>query len=472
MAYGTYSLPTAVADLVDNSITANATKIDINFCWNDTPEKAYVEIIDNGKGMSSEELITAMILSGKGINDIREDNDLGKYGLGMKTASMYACKCLTVISKKKGHSITAKRLDQDLVDESKSWVGIDLDGAPELKELDLEQGTIVRWDKLNFVEKGSNSKKYFLEHIRSIHSHLELIFHRFIENNDLLITINGNEIKPWNPISNHEATSKFDSQILRYNNCDIIVNSYILPSALSCNELEIEQIYRNNALKYQGFFVYRNDRLLIDGGWLGIQKNDKKMVAHQSYNAVRITIDIPSSLDSCFKVDFTKSSLKFPLEIEEQLFKIASKVRKKANELSKKRTRQVLVPGDKFEEIWKVSKKNGEYIYSINKNHPLIKNLTKGLDKKEFNELMKLLSRTVPVLNEDKKMGGSFTEEEIDDLIKSYYVDQILKNKSPDVIYKEMLNMEPYNNYRELVQAFFEREKIKKVNDGGETYEQ
>lgn len=464
MAYGTYSLPTAIADLVDNSITAEATKIDIDFHWSDNPKQAYVEIIDNGKGMSSEELITAMILSGKGINDVRVENDLGKYGLGMKTASMYACKCLTVISKKDGHKITSKRLDQDIVDESKSWIGIDLDDAPELKKLELKQGTIVRWDKLNFIEKGSNSKKYFLEHVRSVHSHLELIFHRFIENRGLIITINGNIIKPWNPIVKHEATSKFDSQILEYNNCDILVNSYILPSALSCNDLEIDQIYRNNALKYQGFFVYRNDRLLIDGGWLDIQKNDTKLAVHQSYNAVRITIDIPSSLDSSFKVDFTKSSLKFPLEIEEQLYKIAYKVRKKANELSKKRTHQVLVPGEKLEEIWKVSKKNGEYVYTINKNHPLIKNLTKGLDRKEFNDLLKLLSRTVPVLNEDKKTSASFTEEEMDSLIKSYYVDQVFKNKSPDIIYKEMLNMEPYNSYRELVQAFFEKEKIKAAN--------
>ena len=124
----------------------------------------------------------------------------------------------------------------------------------------------------------------------------------------------------------------------------------------------------------------------------------------------------------------------------------------------------MLVPGEKLEEIWKVSKKNGEYVYTINKNHPLIKNLTKGLDRKEFNDLLKLLSRTVPVLNEDKKTSASFTEEEMDSLIKSYYVDQVFKNKSPDIIYKEMLNMEPYNSYRELVQAFFEKEKIKAAN--------
>lgn len=459
MGYGSYSIQTAIADIVDNSITAKAHTIEINFVWEE--EHPYVEIKDDGYGMSSKELENAMIFSGKGTKDFREEDDLGKYGLGMKTASMYACRCLTVISKKEGFPITSKMLDRDIVDEQEKWVGLNLDFSPELNKLDLKKGTIVRWDKLSFIEKGINSKNYFFKHVRDVHDHLAITFHRFIEKG-LIMKINGNIVEPWNPICQHEATTKFDSQKLIYHDAQVNVSSYILPSSLSCNENEVDYIYRGNALKYQGFFVYRNDRLLVDGGWLNIQKGNTKLSTHQSYNAVRIIVDIPTSLDSSFKVDFTKSTLQFPIEIEEQLYKIATKVRKKAKELSRKRTYTPLKPGEKLEEIWKVKRTGDDYSFSINKNHPLIKRLTKNMDNKDLSDLIKILSKTVPLIGSERKFTGVFTVEEMDCLIQAHYVEQLAKNKAQDVIYSEMINMEPFNQYRELVNAFFE--KIKTQN--------
>lgn len=467
MGYGTYSIQTAIADIVDNSITAGATFISIRFEWNDG-ENSYVEIEDNGCGMSSSELENAMIFSSKGINDERKENDLGKYGLGMKTASMYACKCLTVISKKEGHKITAKRLDRDLVDENKAWIGVNLDGASELDAINLTQGTIVRWDKLSFTEKAKKSKNYFFKYVDDVRKHLELIFHRFIENDGLVIEINGNRINPWNPACNHPATTKFDSQKLSFNGSIIEVKSYLMPSALKCDENVIKEIYRGDALKHQGFYVYRNNRILIEGGWLNIHYGNSSLSTHQSFNSVRIIVDIPSSLDSIFKVDFTKSSLKFPIELEEQLYKIANKVRKKAKELSKKRFHTPIQTGEKLEEIWKIRKKEDEYSYSINKSHPIIKKLTKDMDKKDFNELMSILAKTVPFLSDERKFTGTFTVEEMDKLIQSYYLEQYLKNKGMDSIYNEMHHMEPFNQYGELVNAFFEklRTQTNESNEG------
>lgn len=466
MGYGSYSLQTAVADIVDNSITAGADNIEVSFVWGDADnEESYVEIKDNGCGMSSSELEKAMIFSEKGINDTRTDNDLGKYGLGMKTASMYACRCLTVISKKDNHFITAKRLDRDYVDEQKEWIGIDLDDDDSLKSLDLPRGTIVRWDKLSFTEKGKNSKNYFLKYVRDVHEHLELIFHRFIERENIKIFVNGNLVKAWNPICPHPATTKFDFQSLLYEGNEIRVSSYLMPSALSCSEQDTEYIYRGNALKYQGFFVYRKNRLLIDGSWLDIKKGNSKLSSHQAYNPVRIIVDIPSSLDNILKVDFTKSSLKFPVEVEEQLYKIANKVRKKAKEQSRSRAYAVPMPGEKLEEIWKLKKKDDEYLYSINKTHPLIKRLTKDMEKKDFDELMQLLAKTVPPVGAEKKFITSFTVEEMDRLIQSYYLEQLTKNKAWQSIRDEMKRMEPFNQFLDLVDAFFANMKVESLGD-------
>ncbi len=188
MGFGTYTLESAIADIIDNSVTAQAKNIDITFSWNRDIDKSFVTIQDDGYGMSSKELETAMIFSGKGIEDERSESDLGKYGLGMKTASFFACHCLTVTSKKEGFPITAKRLDQQFVANQKKWIGNDLDDSKDLRKIHINHGTIVRWDKLNFVEDGENSKTFFLENADKVAQHLSLYFHRFLGNRWCLVT--------------------------------------------------------------------------------------------------------------------------------------------------------------------------------------------------------------------------------------------------------------------------------------------
>lgn len=457
MGFGSYTLETAISDIVDNSITAKAKNINLNFKWFEETEKSYVEIIDDGVGMDSKELLNAMIFSGKGIDDERTEDDLGKYGLGLKTASLFACKCLTVISKKEGHTITAKRLDQDLVDSEKSWVGIDLDKSKELKKIKLLKGTIVRWDKLNFVDEGVNSKKYFLLMVDSICSHLSLYFHRFLESDKLTITVNGRSVKPWNPTGQfHLSTNCFENKELLYKGYPIIVKAYILPSTLKCSQDEIEQLYRDEALKRQGFYVYRNNRLLVGGGWLSL----KKLSTHQQYNSVRITIEISSQLDSDFKIDFTKSSLKLPKNVENEIVTIAQNARAKASENSRNWTRKIAQSGIKTnDEIWNIKRGPSGYTYEINKNHPLVLSYTKDMSKKDFNALIKVLSKSVPILSENRELSGSFSENEINSLIEQFAIEHIvIKKEKPIEVLKMMANMEPFNFHLELLNAYFEKE--------------
>lgn len=454
MGFGSYTLETAVSDIVDNSITAKASRIDINFVWNKDISKCYVEIIDDGFGMNSKELEKAMIFAGKGIDDNRTDQDLGKYGLGMKTASFYACDCLTVISKKNNQAITGKRLDQQYIAEAQQWLGEDLDEAKELNSIHLTHGTIVRWDKLKFVDESVNSEVFFRERVNKIYNHIGIYFHRFIESKSLVITVNGAIVKPWNPtFKDNLGTNRIDIQDLQYKGGNIHVESYLLPSSLKLTEDETTKMYRNDALSYQGFYVYRNNRLLVGGGWLDIPK----LTTHQQFNPVRITIDISSKLDNEFKVDYTKSKLTFPKEVEKQLYNIARMARSKASEAYKNRAKRVANPGIKSnDQVWNLTENSKGTFLKINEKHPLIIEYTQGIDKDNFKKLMKLLSTTIPQISKQVNEEIHFTDEEVKNMLLSYIAKELTKNKTPEEIYKQACNMEPFNDYLEIVQATFE----------------
>lgn len=458
MGYGSYDLRTAIADIIDNSITAEAMNISIDFHWEDIVENCYVEIKDDGFGMTSEELERAMRFSDKGIDDKRTKADLGKYGLGMKTASFYACRCLTVISKKVDHHLTAKRLDQDVVSREKKWIGENLDGAPELDEYDFDHGTIVRWDKLNFIDEGKNSRKFLIEKLDKIAEHISIFFNRYIDRG-INITVNGDTVKSWDPsFKKNPGTTRIESKEFMYNGKKIKAQSYLLPPSVKCTEDEIEEIYRNDALKYQGFYVYRNDRLLIGGGWLGI----RKLNTHQQYNPVRIIVDIPTSLDSEFKVDFTKSGLQIPAPVEKVLFDIAKLARSKASEAFKNRARKIAVPGINTKgQVWNIVRnKNGTRLV-INKDHPLIKDYTKDMSQKDFNALIKLLSSTIPNMNVIESNGVHYTDEEMYKMIQIFYLQERMKEKSNECIHKELCSTEPFNNYLNIVEVFYDQEVLK-----------
>ena len=114
--------------------------------------------------------------------------------------------------------------------------------------------------------------------------------------------------------------------------------------------------------------MYRNNRLLVGGGWLDIPK----LTTHQQFNPVRITIDISSKLDNEFKVDYTKSKLTFPKEVEKQLYNIARMARSKASEAYKNRAKRVANPGIKSnDQVWNLTENSKGTFLKINEKHPL-----------------------------------------------------------------------------------------------------
>lgn len=178
-----YNLESAIADIIDNSIAAGSKNVDIAFFPIDG---AFISILDNGQGMDSEALNSAMQYGSKHPTDVRDAKDLGRFGLGLKTASLSQCKCLTVISKQ-GHQLEGRRWDLDYVAETGSWSLIVLDDEEiaEIPQSDAlmahESGTLVVWQKLDRLEAGEvNFAQAMGRKIDAVRDHLALVFHRYL----------------------------------------------------------------------------------------------------------------------------------------------------------------------------------------------------------------------------------------------------------------------------------------------------
>lgn len=202
-----YTLETAVADLIDNSITAKASRIDIDSSFQGSDTKIY--ILDNGEGMSEVRLVEAMRLGSFSPSLKRKRKDLGRFGLGLKTATFSQCKRLSVITKHEG-KISARCWDLDFIIKHNKWCL--LKDAPQAyidKVSTLPSGTLVVWEKLDRIisDKDAKAEKNFNNKKGILRRHLSLVFHRFIEDGRLEIHIGGVPVEPWNPFLPHMNSS-------------------------------------------------------------------------------------------------------------------------------------------------------------------------------------------------------------------------------------------------------------------------
>ena len=199
-----YSLETAVADIIDNSISAQAKNVYINRVWKGG--ESIITIMDDGCGMANEEIIQAMRPGAQNPLEERSVTDLGRFGLGLKTASFSQCRNLTVMSKQKDGPVSYWTWSLDYVAQSDKWELIRW--APKEYEDALDgvsNGTIVIWSLLDRVitpatkEDDENAKRKFSEAFDKVKKHLSMTFHRFIENKIVKLHWCGHEITPWNP---------------------------------------------------------------------------------------------------------------------------------------------------------------------------------------------------------------------------------------------------------------------------------
>lgn len=381
-----YSLETAVADLIDNSISAEATKIDI--VCEVAVASPYLAIIDNGRGMAPGELIDAMKHGSANPKAKRGANDLGRFGLGLKTASFSQCRSLTVVSLKKGECSGAE-WNLDRIDREDDWIlsvlnSEDIAALPHVAQLS-EHGTVVVWrelDRLFEDESGTRRDDLVNEKLDVVERHLALVFHRFLSGDvkgrkRIAITLNGHPVQPFDPFCRkNTATRLLPEDVVDIDGVRVTLQPYILPhhSNLSASEYDYYQS-RSDFISNQGAYIYRNGRLMAWGDWFRlVPKGEATKLA-------RVQIDFPNSLDESWTIDIKKSRARPPLPVRERLRQIIGRVTGASTTVHRGRGQKL------FDEVkapvWERYADQGRIRYAINARHPLIEELRGRLGSDE-----------------------------------------------------------------------------------------
>lgn len=402
-----YSLETAIADLIDNSITALAKNIEIFF--DVEGEEPVVIIYDDGHGMTGDNLIEAMRHGSISPKSIRSKIDLGRFGLGLKTASFSQCRSITVASKNE-QQLSAAEWDLDLIDKKDEWV-LKTYGNKELKNIphiDLlsenpnESGTLVVWRKLDRIfENEVDEKKSELigEKIDLLDKHLSLVFHRFLQGdvknyNKLTIKINGHKLNPFDPFCKENlATQALPEEYVSIGEETIKITPYILPHHSRLTEAEYRFYQdRSDFLSNQGAYVYRNGRLMVWGDWFRlVPKGEATKLA-------RVQIDFTNALDEEWTIDIKKSRASPPPIVRERLKQIIKQISNTSIRVHKGRGQKLYQ--ETASPVWERYATQEGVSYAVNKSHPIVNSLYKRLDKKsqrDLNVLLSAVSTALPI---------------------------------------------------------------------------
>lgn len=395
-----YSIEAAIADIIDNSIAADATVVDINFF---PIGESYISILDNGHGMSEKELIAAMQYGSQSPLARREDTDLGRYGLGMKTASLSQCRVLTVLSKK-GNELCGCQWNLDHVKYTESWSLIILEGGemeslPNFEKLnEKNSGTLVLWQDLDKFAVGENDiAEAFTRKMNLIREHLSLVFHRYLSGEPgikkLDIRMNGLSIVPQDPFLIKKSTQLMDEETIIVHGQKVKIRPYILPHISKLTQKELKDLGGKDGLrKHQGFYVYRNRRLLVWGTWFRLMRQgDLSKLA-------RVQVDIPNSLDDLWTLDIKKSTAVPPEEVKQNLAVVIAKISE-----GSKRTwtyRGKKETDDNIVHLWnRMVARDGGIFYEINPQHPMVRSLVEEHPEltPQINSLLKQISMSLPL---------------------------------------------------------------------------
>lgn len=464
-----YSLETALADIIDNSIAACADTIKLYYFSSDNP---YIAILDNGHGMDSDELTNAMQYGSQSPTARRSSYDLGRFGLGLKTASLSQCRILTVISKK-NNLINARRWDVDHVLKSQTWSLLDLNMAEcqELphfeKLLNLQSGTLVLWENLDRLKQGEiNFEASFSKKFIEVRNHLELIYHRYLSGErDLRKTsmfMNDEPLVPADPFLTSKSTQLLSDETIIIRNSKITIRPYILPHISKLTNAEKAALGGKDGLrKLQGFYIYRNKRLLIWGTWFRIIKQEDLS------KLARVQVDIPNDLDDLWTLDIKKSTAVPPAVIKQSLAAMIEKIAEGSKRTWEFRGRKETC--DRVEHIWnRIKTREGGLIYEINRNHPLVKQFVQEAPQlnRKLEFFLSQVEGNIPWnqisldINQDElkfeqtdRLNSDYLRSILDQLISSF-------NEEQKVSFLERMKLtEPFCFYPELIDQYIKEIK-------------
>lgn len=453
-----YNLETALADIIDNAITAVSTKVDL--IADTVADEPWIAVADDGSGMSEVELIEAMRLGSKNPTEKRAEHDLGRFGLGLKSASFSHCRSLTVLTRRDDITSCA-RWDLDRVAKRNDWSLELIDTAEFVTGYSLlpKRGTAIIWEKLDRLSGGYNhDRSKRTEHMNSELSraehHLRLVFHRFIEGAAprLRLSLNGRLLKPIDPMgSSNTATQKDPEEVLRLRHGDVQIRCHTLPHHKRMSREEWEEIGGPEGhLKSQGLYVYREKRLIIAGGWLGLARPTELT------KLCRIAVDIPNTMDAEWKIDVKKASAQLPPVVRERLKKVVERFVGTSKRTYRSRG-QKLVDETRFP-IWNRLQKEGQIVFRPNLEHPVFRTYADQLpeDLREgFERCLRIVGSGLPIETLHAELVGNAeavtadetSRNDLEELVYSLAV-TLMENGVPSDALSDTLKSNPFLRVR------------------------
>lgn len=467
-----YSTAAALADIIDNSISAGASEVRIDFQWDGSDSR--VLILDDGRGMSDPELEGAMRLGDKSPLAAREAHDLGRFGMGLKTASLSQCRRLTVASVKGGErSCLRWDLDELAADPQSDWLLFE--GPAEGSEKHLAGldggagGTVVLWERLDRIVTAGYTVDNFGDLVDNVESHLAMVFHRLLQGPHarIKLLINRRPVVPWDPFMTGHPAKPWASPPApqRTDSGLVLAQCHVLPhrDKLSNEESELNSGPAGWTAQ-QGFYVYRNERLLVAGGWLGLGK-PKAWNREEVHRLARIRLDIPNTADADWKIDVRKSTARPPVALRPWLTALAENTRDRARRVFAFRGSPAPSTGNQpIEQAWRVDRLQAGTRYRIDNSHPSVAAVLERAGELQplVKAMLRVIEETVPVQriwldtaeNKETPLTG-FEGEPTAAVIEvaSLLFEDLMERKGHSVeeARKAMLKIEPFQKYPTLV---------------------
>lgn len=461
-----YSLEAAVADIIDNSIAAEAAHVELFFF---PIGDSYVALLDNGFGMNSSQLNTAMQYGSKSPSEERDANDLGRFGLGLKTASLSQCRILTVVSKQ-NDCVEGRRWDIDYVISTGEWSLLvlgedDIDLVPQIDKLkQLDSGTLVVWQNLDRLKAGEPCFEQILGmKMDAVREHLGLVFHRYLTGEagikKLDICINNTKIYPADPFLIKKSTQAMDDESIVIRGHKVIIRPYILPHISKMTSSEINVLGGKDGLRrHQGFYVYRKKRLLVWGTWFRMMRQGELS------KLARIQVDIPNVLDDLWTLDIKKSSAKPPAEVRSNLKAVIERMAERSKRTWTYRGRKET--NDSIIHMWqRFNGVNGGVFYEINRDHPLVERIIDECPstKQNIEVLLRQIELNIPLnqlyvdLNSDKQIENDtdISLKDVEDLLTQLLIPFTSAAQRTEML-DRIEKAEPFVHFPELVKLFRE----------------
>lgn len=396
-----YSLESAVADIIDNSITARASQVDVRFGWHDG--RPWIGIIDDGNGMSRDALREALRPGTRNPLESRSKDDLGRFGLGLKTASFSQCRRLTVVSRQ-DEIESAGQWDLDYVAKTDKWTLLrpseaDVARLPCIDELGA-RGTLVLWEAIDRIEFDGHDERghqQLNEQMALVTEHIGRIFHRFISGEKALskisMRVNRAEVEAFDPFNERNpATQLLQEERVVTRTGDVLMQAYVLPHHSKVSQQEYQRMAGvEGYLRNQGFYVYRNRRLIIWGTWFRLAPQEELS------KLARVKVDIPNTQDHLWAIDVRKSRAKPPAAIRIRMKQIVERIRSSAKRPYTHRG--VTVAAGTTAAVWQRRAFNDSLRYEVNPDHPLVADLRSDLDgeaRARFDAILKMVGEAFP----------------------------------------------------------------------------